>query len=462
MMELVSAYAKRNGYLCLSSSLRGIAEHVPLSRVIPLLPPTDIPSTEEGALNLYRRFQDETIESACDLISRDGWMFIVEAIFEREAIFRRMRVQRTPASPRAKVLLTDLTCLCLPVEGSRRRGDPKRLAESLLRHAIGKGYALEVTSVDFSRVGEDIEKSLRERASLPEAVAPPLLRAYRELLDGGNRGKLIEVKKRPRILPEQDGFLERMARAGMVQREFAVVCTQAPEKPILVFPDKRHLDSFIRTRARCHNCGEIFTKSNSRFEYEISKLGAQAIDGSLWMSWAVVDQLTGITHRWWIGATTPEGDEFDILAIVGDRLVAFELKDSDFDRGDAFKFFSKCTQIRPRHLVVVCTGKVAEPAKQYLDQQRSAYSETPMSVTYIQQVNLGEAGAIREFVTGMYVGRLVWSTQSFTSSLAPFDIDAKEALRNRLSSEFEVSWGVRTALPQGTTPRRLRSTTRRP
>ena len=52
------------------------------------------------------------------------------------------------------------------------------------------------------------------------------------------------------------------------------------------------------------------------------------------------------------------GDEVDCLAVVSGELVFFELKDKDFNLGNAYSFGAKMGILRPDHAVILSTQKI--------------------------------------------------------------------------------------------------------
>ena len=57
----------------------------------------------------------------------------------------------------------------------------------------------------------------------------------------------------------------------------------------------------------------------------------------------------------------------DCIADIGGELVLFQVKDKDFNLGDAYAFGAKVGMIRPEHSVVVSTERIGADAREHFD-----------------------------------------------------------------------------------------------
>ena len=68
------------------------------------------------------------------------------------------------------------------------------------------------------------------------------------------------------------------------------------------------------------------------------------------------------------------GDEIDLLAEVSGELVFFELKDKEFNLGNAYSFGAKIGIIEPNHPVILITEHVGNDAKDHFQRARQVRS----------------------------------------------------------------------------------------
>jgi len=66
------------------------------------------------------------------------------------------------------------------------------------------------------------------------------------------------------------------------------------------------------------------------------------------------------------------GDEVDCLAVVSGELTFFELKDKEFNLGNAYSFGAKIGILRPEHRVIITTEYVGGDAKEHFQRAETA------------------------------------------------------------------------------------------
>lgn len=438
-MQRILKCAEGMGYFSTSQSMKKALEKASAIEALPAALTSGVPVPGVVSRDLYLAYRGRARQSVCDVLAKGAWLMVLETSQELRVTYGASGIVRASAQTDKVARPTYISCLCLPAPHRDPHGDPAKLTESLLRRAMRGAKDFVILGVNFSNVTSSAEANLRKLVTLPEHVSKPVIAAYKELTDKDNRVRIIEVKKRPKITSKPDPFLERMTGAGILQREYVVVCTKAQDEPVLMFSEKAKLRRFLLSHAKCPSCQERFSEANTRYHYSISEVGAKAIDGSLWMSWAVVDQFRPFTDRWWIGAKTLEEDEFDVLAIVAGRLVAFELKDRIFDRTDAFKFFSKCTQLDPKHLVIVSTDAINKTAKTYLAQTQRIYRDTEMEVVYVEQANLKSPAVLTHFLGDLYTKRILGALAATADGFESFGIDLRSLLRESIEERLQAA-----------------------
>jgi hypothetical protein len=104
------------------------------------------------------------------------------------------------------------------------------------------------------------------------------------------------------------------------------------------------------------------------------------------------------------------GDEIDCIANISGELVLFELKDKEFNLGNAYSFGAKIGIIRPKYPVIISTEHVGNDAKEHFkraqlartaESRYSSDADDENPITYIEGVDSLRAG-IEQFVTNIY------------------------------------------------------------
>jgi len=143
----------------------------------------------------------------------------------------------------------------------------------------------------------------------------------------------------------------------------------------------------------------------------VTDLGRNLLDKARWLSVLLLKELqaVGVSREAVLLEQTVGGDEIDCLANISGELALFELKDKEFNLGNAYSFGAKIGIIRPQHPVIVTTEHVGNDAKEHFIRARRASARESMfetehadaGITYIEGAESLGIG-IRAFATAIY------------------------------------------------------------
>jgi hypothetical protein len=160
--------------------------------------------------------------------------------------------------------------------------------------------------------------------------------------------------------------------AGLIDSEIVVVCNKTQAQTARV-PSREILDELSRQGLKCA-CGRPIADERIEEALTITELGRTLLDGSRWLTFLLLEELeaVGIPLDKILAEQQLGGDELDLLVNISGELTFFELKDKEFNLGNAYSFGAKIGIIRPEHSVVVSTEHVGGDAKDHFQRARLA------------------------------------------------------------------------------------------
>ncbi len=165
---------------------------------------------------------------------------------------------------------------------------------------------------------------------------------------------------------------DRLLSADLIRSDLVVICKRTQTQVARV-ASREILEKSDALGVKCA-CGRPFTdESVEEFAY-ITENGRALLDASRWLTLLVVDELRriGAPEGKIIIEHQMGGDELDCLAEVGGELVFFELKDKEFNIGNAYSFGAKIGIAKPVYPVILSTVGVGGDAKEHF--QRAGLS----------------------------------------------------------------------------------------
>jgi hypothetical protein len=189
---------------------------------------------------------------------------------------------------------------------------------------------------------------------------------------------------------------DSLQNSGIVTAETVVICKKTNAQVSRV-PDQSVLVTLAREGLRCA-CGNTITDEKVDTAVSISDRGQWLLDGSHWFTLLLINGLVefGVPLDRILVDQVSGGDEMDCIADVGGEIVLFELKDKEFNLGNAYSFGAKIGIIEPEHAVIVTTQYIGNDAKEHFARSRRKPREawasvdegsSEQTVTYIEGMN---------------------------------------------------------------------------
>ena len=193
---------------------------------------------------------------------------------------------------------------------------------------------------------------------------------------------------------------------GIVMAETVVICRKTNAQVSRV-PDESVLVTLASKGLRCA-CGNTITDEKVDTAVSISDRGQWLLDGSHWFTILLVNSLVelGVPLDRILVDQVSGGDEMDCIADISGEIALFELKDKEFNLGNAYSFGAKIGIIEPQHPVIVTTEYVGNDAKEHFARSRRRSRDgwaveegsSEQTVTYIEGMNNFKPG-LRDLIS---------------------------------------------------------------
>jgi hypothetical protein len=346
----------------------------------------------------------------------DGESLLLVAIHEQGQKLRRSRQRRTFVEDQEEGSIR----LEVSAIGLRRESEALSTALTAVHQVLG------VTPSRFSYPSDHFDALKTEGRESPAQPSEEELHASELLRDRASRTLAIAIKasggllvrdipKQLQHLPPEaqnrsESLIEALKLAHVIDSEIVIVCsktqaqvTRAGNREILNEPSMRGL--------KCA-CGRRLIDERIEEALTITELGRGLLDKARWLTVLLLRELeaVGVSRDAVLVEQNVGGDEIDCLANISGELALFELKDKEFNLGNAYSFGAKIGIIRPRHPIIVSTEHVGNDAKEHFvrarlsSASREAYltlGEERSEIIYIEGVqNLREK--IEELASNIY------------------------------------------------------------
>ena len=167
--------------------------------------------------------------------------------------------------------------------------------------------------------------------------------------------------------------IERKLRESpLVEVELVVTC-KGKSTQVARAPSREALEQMAGNGLKCA-CGRDILKERIDEALTLTEHGREMLNGSYWMTVLVASELLdiGVELDRMLIEQVAGGDEMDFFVDVSGDLVLMELKDKEFNLGNAYSFGSKTGIFQPRYPVIVTSAYVGKDAKDHFDQAASA------------------------------------------------------------------------------------------
>ncbi|XMN08983.1 hypothetical protein ACK8N7_24600 [Streptomyces griseobrunneus] len=255
---------------------------------------------------------------------------------------------------------------------------------------------------------ENAAKVLSEKSVRMLAIA---IKSSKGLLLG-DASKQIPPAERGRV----DELVALLGESGMIDTEIVVICSKTSAQ-INLLPSIETLDHLDKAGVRCA-CGRALSDERREEALTVTDFGRAMLDGNRWMSILVLQHLIklGIPVSNIRMEQIYAGEEVDCITEIHGRIVLFELKDKEFNRGNAYSFGAKIGIFQPDISVVITTEKVGVDARDHFTARSAGSSRTRRPFTESFD---GESVTFIEGLPNLESGLDAIVTEVAKSALAP-------------------------------------------
>ncbi|QTZ92843.1 hypothetical protein [Streptomyces auratus] len=262
--------------------------------------------------------------------------------------------------------------------------DPPSRSRRLREMAQGKQNTTRLPTEGELDAAEALsDKSVRRLAIAIKSSSGLLL---------GDAPKQIPPRERGRI----DAIVQLLIDKGLVDTEIVVICRDSSAQVNRV-ATADVLNGLDKQGVRCA-CGRPLSEEKHEKALSVTDFARSMLDGSAWLSILVLQYLLnfGVPIQSVRMEQEYSGEEVDCVAEIYGRLVLFELKDKEFNLGNAYSFGAKVGIFGPDVPVIVTTEKVGADARDHF--ARSAVADR-RSRRYATEDPVGDGGI--KFIEGL-------------------------------------------------------------
>ncbi len=187
----------------------------------------------------------------------------------------------------------------------------------------------------------------------------------------------------------KDSILEtinELINYSLVTTRYIVSCKKK-STPIGVVQSKGELGKFVLS---CPHCGRNFADELIQESFILTDLGRQMTSGSHWMTILLTNSLieSGIPKESIIWNLTQDSEEVDCVVQFKDKTWIFELKDRDFESGDAHPLTYRAVKFKATKTIIFTTGKVTKEARKVFQDMshHTVAGKASVSPLYIEGV----------------------------------------------------------------------------
>lgn len=161
---------------------------------------------------------------------------------------------------------------------------------------------------------------------------------------------------------------EKLVGLQLIKSEYVVLCKKTSEQ-INKAPRKESIAIMGEHGIRCSKCNRLIAEENIEEFLTVTDMGNKMIDGSHWMTLNLVESLLnfGISNQNILVNISEGPEEIDAIVSLGNSLLLFELKDSQFSLGHAYAFQSRIGVYQAGIGIIWATKGVAPEVKDHLN-----------------------------------------------------------------------------------------------
>jgi len=188
---------------------------------------------------------------------------------------------------------------------------------------------------------------------------------------------------------QKDNVLETinaLINHGLVTIRYVITCKRK-SMPIGVVQSKAELSKYV---LNCPHCGRNFKDELIQESFNLTDLGRKMTAGSHWMTILLTNSLIecGIPAESIIWNLAEDSEEVDCVVQFKDKTWIFELKDRDFEPGDAHPLTYRAVKFNATKIIIFTTSKVTKEARKVFQDmsQHGVASKASAYPLYIEGV----------------------------------------------------------------------------
>lgn len=182
----------------------------------------------------------------------------------------------------------------------------------------------------------------------------------------GSIGKQLPPSDRSRA----EEICNSLKTCDIVATETVVICTKTSAQVAKV-PDTSVLADLAARGLKCA-CGNAISDETIGMALSVSARGRSLLDGNHWFTILLITDLVelGVPIDQILVDQVSGGSEIDCIADMSGEIALFELKDKEFNLGNAYSFDAKIGIIAPDHSIIVTSEYVGKDAKRHFSNTR--------------------------------------------------------------------------------------------
>ncbi|HTU45858.1 MAG TPA: hypothetical protein VMF91_12395 [Bryobacteraceae bacterium] len=202
-----------------------------------------------------------------------------------------------------------------------------------------------------------------------------LLRDVQKQISGESRETLDEI-------------ISTLRERKLVDSEIVVICSKN-QAQVSRAPNREILEELSAKGIKCA-CGRPIGDERTEEALTATESARALLDKTRWLTLLVIEELkrVGIPAGNILVEQSIGGDEVDCIANISGELALFELKDKEFNLGNAYSFGAKIGIVQPSYPVIITSEKVGNDVREHFvrarPSRRGIRAEEPMEITYIE------------------------------------------------------------------------------
>lgn len=159
-----------------------------------------------------------------------------------------------------------------------------------------------------------------------------------------------------------------LQEAGLVADEYLLQCRHA-STPLVRLSSEQELEEMGADGLRCGTCGRNYGSELLLRGFSVSELGREMVDGSHWMTVWVTQRLVdlGVPADAILWNLEESSEEIDLVLELFGQLWIVELKDRNFQAGDAHPLNYRQVRYGAAQSLIVTTGTVGPDARRVFE-----------------------------------------------------------------------------------------------